>query len=224
MNYTASRSILVTLFVVTPLVVHAQTHGVVDLNNLANYANQPVPSYITKDNTPANNPLTDAGATLGRVLFYDKQLSADNTIACASCHLQQHAFGDPEQASTGVNGTTGRHSMRLINMRFAVKDRVFWDERAASLEEQATMPFHDHIEMGFSGDNGDPAFDSLLSKMADLERYPILFDFVYGDSDITEERLQLALSQFMRSIQSFDSRFDDGLAQTGDLQACGRLL
>ena len=73
--------------------------------------------------------------------------------------------------------------------------------------------------MGFSGDDGDPAFDSLLNKMADLERYSILFDFVDGDTDITEERMQLALSQFMRSIQSFDSCFDDGLAQTGDLQA-----
>lgn len=81
------------------------------------------------------------------------------------------------------------------------------------------MPIHDHVEMGFSGDDGDPAFDSLLNKMADLERYSILFDFVYGDSDITEERMQLALSQFMRSIQSFDSRFDDGLAQAGDLYA-----
>ncbi len=219
MNYTASRWILITLFVVTPSVVYAQTNSALDLNNLANYANQPVPSYITRDNTPANNPLTDAGATLGRVLFYDKKLSTDNTISCASCHLQEHAFGDTAQASVGVNGTTGRHSMRLINTRFAVKDRFFWDERAASLEEQATMPIQDHVEMGFSGDNGDPAFDSLLSKMADLEYYPILFDFVYGDSDITEERMQLALAQFMRSIQSFDSRFDDGLAQTGDLQA-----
>lgn len=213
------NSLLIALLVVTPFAVCAQTNRVLDLNNLANYANQPVPSYITKDNTPANNPLTDAGATLGRVLFYDKKLSADNTIACASCHLQQHAFGDPAQASVGVNGTTGRHSMRLINTRFAVKGRFFWDERAASLEEQATMPIHDHVEMGFSGNNGDPAFASLVNKMADLEHYPILFEFVYGDSDITEERMQLAMAQFMRSIQSFDSRFDDGLVQTGDLQA-----
>lgn len=129
MNYAASRWILITLLVVTLLVVHAQTHGVVDLNNLANYANQSVLSYITKNNASANNPLTNAGATLGRVLFYDKQLSADNTIACSSCHLQQHAFGDPDQASMGVNGTTGRHSMRLINMRFAVKDRFFGTAR-----------------------------------------------------------------------------------------------
>jgi hypothetical protein len=110
------RWIPIVFFVMTPF-VYAQNNGVLDLNNLANYANQQVPPYIAKDNTPANNPLTDAGATLGRVLFYDKKLSVDNTIACASCHLQQHAFGDPAQASSGVNGTTGRHSMRLINAR-----------------------------------------------------------------------------------------------------------
>ena len=81
------------------------------------------------------------------------------------------------------------------------------------------MPIHDHVEMGFSGEDGDPAFATLLNKMADLVYYPVLFDFVYGEPDITEERMQLALAQFMRSIQSFDSRFDDGLTQTGDIEA-----
>ncbi|MDA0991947.1 MAG: cytochrome-c peroxidase [Verrucomicrobia bacterium] len=218
MYRTLARWVLITLFVLTPS-VHAQNSGALNLNNLAAYANQQVPPFITKDNTPANNPLTDVGATLGRVLFYDKSLSADNTIACASCHHQQHAFGDPAQASSGVNGTTGRHSMRLINTRFAVKERFFWDERAASLEEQTTMPIQDHVEMGFSGNNDDPGLDSLLTKMADLEYYQTLFDFVYGDPDITEERMQLALAQFIRSIQSFDSRFDDGLVQVGDINA-----
>ena len=74
-------------------------------------------------------------------------------------------------------------------------------------------------EMGFSGDNGDPAFDTLLDKMADLQYYPLLFDFVYGDPKITEQRMQLALAQFIRSIQSFDSRFDSELARVGDIQA-----
>ena len=56
----------------------------IDLNNLLNYADQDIPDYITKDLTPVDNPITDAGATLGRVLFYDKKLSADNTISCGS--------------------------------------------------------------------------------------------------------------------------------------------
>ncbi len=197
----------------------AQSFGQLDLSHLPAYANQPVPAFVSLDNTPANNPLTDGGATLGRVLFYDKKLSVNNTVACANCHQQQHAFGDTAQASQGVHGTTGRHSMRLINARFSVKDRVFWDERAASLEEQATLPIQDHAEMGFSGSDGDPGLDSLLHKMADLNYYPTLFRFVYGDAEITEQRMQLAIAQFVRSIQSFDSRFDDQLAQTGDINA-----
>lgn len=196
-----------------------QSPGKLDLTRLAAYASQPVPAFVSLDNTPANNPLTDGGATLGRVLFYDKRLSVNNTVACASCHQQQHAFGDTAQASQGVSGTTGRHSMRLINARFSAKDRVFWDERAASLEQQATMPIQDHAEMGFSGSDGDPGLDSLLIKMAALPYYPTLFRFVYGDADITEQRMQLAIAQFVRSIQSFDSRFDQQLEQTGDINA-----
>ena len=217
MHCHVPRWVLLSAFVLSPL--HAQSSGQLDLSNLAAYANQPVPSFVTRDNTPASNPLTDGGATLGRVLFYDKQLSVDNTVACASCHLQQYAFGDTAQASQGVNGRTGRHSMRLINTRFSAKERVFWDERAASLEEQATLPIQDHAEMGFSGENGDPGLDSLLHKMADLEYYQVLFDFVYGDPAITEARMQLAIAQFVRSIQSFDSRFDEQLEQVGDIEA-----
>ena len=92
--------------------------GVLDLTTLHNYANQSRPLYITRDNTPGNNAITDAGATLGRVLFHDKRLSRDNTVSCASCHQQSHAFADTPVASTGVDGTTSRHSMRLINARF----------------------------------------------------------------------------------------------------------
>ena len=76
----------------------------IDLNDLFNYSEQAIPNYISKDNTPLNNEITDAGATLGRVLFYDKNLSTDNTIACASCHKQEFAFGDTALVSTGVAG------------------------------------------------------------------------------------------------------------------------
>ena len=186
--------------------------GTIDLNNLDDYANQAVPNYITEDNTPNNNAISDLGATLGRVLFYDKSLSVNNTIACASCHLQEFAFGDTAVASQGVNGTTGRHSMRLINARFAEEGTAFWDERAASFEIQATLPIQDHGEMGFSGTQGDPDLDSLIRKMQNITYYPRLFDTVYGDSAITESRMQMAIAQFVRSIQSFDSKYDVGRA------------
>ncbi len=189
--------------------------GVVDLTTLANYANQPIPTYITRNNTPGNNAITDKSATLGRVLFYDKRLSRDNTIACASCHQQSRAFSDTATASTGVAGTTGRHAMRLINARFSAEVKFFWDERATSLEDQTTRPIRDHAEMGFSGASGDPDFASLLTKLAAIAEYRVLFAMTFGDAAITEARVQMALAQFIRSIQSFDSRFDTGLARTG---------
>jgi cytochrome c peroxidase len=144
--------------------VQAQFGNSVDLNNLANYANQTVPSYITKDNSGLN-PISNKGATLGRVLFYDKKMSANNTISCSNCHKQGVAFGDDSVASTGVNGTTSRHSMRLINTRFSAESKFFWDERATTLEIQTTMPIRDHGEMGFSGTNGDLSFSDLIIKV-----------------------------------------------------------
>jgi len=181
-------------------------------NNLANYANQTVPSYITRDNTTTGNAITNAGATLGRVLFYDKNLSSNNTVACASCHKQALAFGDNTVASQGVNGTTGRHSMRLINTRFAQETKFFWDERAINLETQTTMPIKDHGEMGFSGANGDADFATLITKLSAIGYYKELFKMVYGSEEITASKMQLALSQFIRSIQSFDSKYDVGRA------------
>jgi len=178
---------------------------------LANYANQTVPAYITKNNV-GSNLITDKGATLGRVLFYDKKLSSNNTISCASCHQQANAFADVGIASQGVNGTTGRHSMRLINNRFAIEAKFFWDERAINLETQTTMPIKDHGEMGFSGTNGDEAFSGLITKLSAIGYYKELFKFVYGTEEITENKMQLALAQFIKSIQSFDSKYDAGRA------------
>lgn len=182
-----------------------------DLDNLSNYANQVIPEYITKDNTVLN-PITDKGATLGRVLFYDKNLSSNNTISCASCHQQGNAFGDSNTASIGVNGNTGRHAMRLVNARFSNEAKFFWDERAATLEIQSTMPIKNHGEMGFSGADGDQSFDDLIVKLSAIDYYKELFQFVYGSQEITEPKIQNALAQFIRSIQSFDSKYDIGRA------------
>jgi cytochrome c peroxidase len=184
----------------------------IDPASLVNYANQGKPAYIIKENT-GGNPITNAKATLGRVLFYDKNLSIDNTISCGSCHKQEFAFSDTAIASKGVQGgTTGRHSMRLVNARFAVEAKFFWDERAASLEQQTTKPIQDHAEMGFSGQSGRPGLANLLTKLQGIKYYNELFKFVYGDINVTEARLQECLAQFVRSIQSFDSKYDAGRA------------
>ena len=192
--------------------------GVLDLTTLQNYAGQTIPAYITRNNTPGNNAITNAGATLGRVLFYDKRLSRDNTISCASCHRQEHAFSDSATASVGVNGTTDRHGMRLINARFGNEAKFFWDERAASLEAQSTQPIRNHVEMGFSGADGDPAFVTLVTKLSAISEYRVLFAMTFGSATINETLIQRALAQFVRSIQSFDSRYDIGRATTQDNQ------
>lgn len=107
------------------------------------------PNILGQINTPAGNGITDNGATLGRVLFYDKNLSINNKISCASCHNQANAFSDPVTKSIGFNGgLTGRNSMSLINAKYYPNGRFFWDQRAATLEDQVLIPVQDMVEMG----------------------------------------------------------------------------
>ena len=183
---------------------------------LENYANQVKPTYIVKNNL-GNNVIADKTATLGRVLFYDKNLSINNTISCSSCHKQNFAFGDTAEVSAGVEGgLTIRHSMRLINTRFANEAKFFWNERAANLNIQTTMPIVDHLEMGFSGQNGRGNINTLIGKLSTINYYKELFKFTFGDSIVTENRIQNALASFVSSIQSFDSKYDIGRAQVNN--------
>ncbi len=213
------RLFALAAFLAARLAVHAQD-GVLDLAALPNYAKQPIPFYITRDNVQDENPISDEGATLGRVLFYDKRLSRNNTVSCASCHQQSHGFSDPSVASTGVAGTTGRHAMRLSNIRFSEDPLYFWDERIHTLETQTTQPIRDAVEMGFSGTGGDPTVPDLIGKLSATSEYPILFELAFGSSTISEGRIQFAIAQFVRSIQSFDSRYDAGRSSvSSDSQA-----
>ncbi|MDM7860487.1 cytochrome c peroxidase [Alteromonas sp. ASW11-36] len=158
------------------------------------------------DNTPANNPVTNDGATLGRVLFYDKSLSANGEVACASCHIQALGFSDDATLSVGFEGgQTARHSMTLINARYYQRGRFFWDERATTLEEQVLQPFQDPVEMGMS-------LDEVVAAVAARDFYPELFTNAFGSSEVTSERIALALAQFVRSIVSYSSRYDEGRA------------
>jgi len=177
-----------------------------------NYSNITLPAYLNSSvilgqiNTPAANPITDNGATLGRVLFYDKSLSINNTIACASCHKPANAFSDPDMKSLGFNGgLTGRNSMSLINAKYYPNGRFFWDQRAATLEEQTLAPIQDLVEMGMT-------LPQLETKLRALAYYPPLFTKAFGDATINSNRISLALSQFVRSIVSFQSKFDAGRA------------
>jgi len=179
-----------------------------------NYVDQYIPFYIDGDFSHPYNPINDTIATLGRVLFYDKNLSVPQNTSCGSCHKQAFAFGDTSLLSQGHMGElTERHSMRLVNLRFGQTEKFFWDERVTTLEAQTTDPIKDHLEMGFSGVDGDPNFNDLLDRLNGIDYYDNLFLNAFGDSLITEERIQLALAQFVRSIQSFDSKYDQGRVQ-----------
>ncbi len=193
---------------------YAMFRDKIDLTNLPDYKGQSKPAYITKDNSAAN-PIDNRTVILGRVLFYDKNLSSNQTVSCSTCHRQANAFSDTNLVSAGVNGQTSRHAMRLINSRFGVETKFFWDERAGSLENQTTLPIQDHNEMGFSGLNGDPALPQLIERMEQIGYYRDLFNFAFGSSEINETKIQKALAQFIRSIQSFDSKYDSGRFQVG---------
>lgn len=164
------------------------------------------PFIKTYDNTPSDNPITNHGVTLGRVLFYDTALSANGTTSCASCHKQKLAFTDDRTVSTGFAGRqVTRNSMSLVNSRFYPRGRFFWDERAATLEEQVLMPIENEIEMGHS-------LAKLIPILQTDPIYKPLFKNAFGDPQVTQQRVAHALAQFVRSIVSYRSKYDAGRA------------
>ncbi len=176
------------------------------------YANLGLPAYLTtppingQNTAPADNPVTDNGATLGRVLFYDVNLSANNTKACASCHQQAFAFSDPDQFSQGFDGgKTARNSMSLLNAAYYPNGRYFWDERAASAEAQASRPIVNPVEMGLT-------MPTLVAKLKGVSYYPALFQNAFGTTTIDSARIVRALAQFVRSTVSYRTKYDTGRA------------
>ncbi len=165
-----------------------------------------LPGLAAQDNTPADNPVTDAGATLGRVLFYDKKLSITNTVSCADCHKQEIAFTDDSQFSQGFQGGfTGRNSMSLVMARYYPNGHFFWDERASTLEDQILIPIEDPVEMGED-------LDDLVNELQGVAYYPDLFQAAFGDPEVTSDRIARAVSQFIRSMVSYQSKYDQGRA------------
>lgn len=155
----------------------------------------------------ATHVVTDAGATLGRVLFYDRTLSQSGTTSCASCHVQKFAFTDPRQFSVGHDGRpVKRNSMSLVNLKFSLTQKFFWDQRATGLKQQVLMPIENEIEMGHQLAN-------LTKQLQADSLYPPLFEAAFGTRDVTEDRIATALSMFVSSIVSYRSPFDEGRSQ-----------
>lgn len=145
--------------------------------------------------------VTNEGASLGRVLFYDKKLSLNNTISCGTCHQQDKAFTDGLALSKGFEGRiTSRSTMAIMNP--IAQRNLFWDSRSSNLEDLALRPVTNHIEMGM--DN----MDRLITKLANTSYYPDLFKKAFGTSTISAKNISSALSQFVGSITTADSKFD----------------
>jgi cytochrome c peroxidase len=147
--------------------------------------------------------ITPWGATLGRVLFYDKKLSLNNTVSCASCHHQEKAFADGLQFSTGFEGrVTTRNSMAIVNP--ILQNNLFWDSRSKTIHDLSLQPVQNHIEMGMEDLN------RLVSKLENTEYYKPLFKKAFGTNEINPTNISKALSQFVASITTSRSRFDAG--------------
>lgn len=149
---------------------------------------------------PADNPMSVEGVELGRKLFYEKRLSADNTQACASCHHPEAAFSDTSAVSIGIDGLAGRrNSMPLINLGWM--NTLFWDGRSSTMEIQAFAPVTDPVEMHNTWANA-------VSKLQADPEYPALFEVVFGSSIIDSNMVTKAISQFERTLISGNSPMD----------------
>ena len=148
-----------------------------------------------------DNALTVEGVKLGRMLFYETQLSVDNSLSCASCHQQEKAFTDGQQFATGLGGATFEmNAMSLHNLLWV--SRLNWSGSSSSLEEQATLPLTNPLEMGL------PSVNVAVERLQQTENYPGLFFEAFGSDSITAENLLKALAQFQRTLISDDSKLD----------------
>lgn len=173
--------------------------------------NGALPSAVTGVDNVGDNTITDAGATLGRVLFYDRNLSLNRTTACGSCHRPEKSYADSGALSQGLTGVnTRRNSITLINARFYKRGHFFYDERAATLEDQVIMPMLDHTEM-------DMTVDLVLERVRQQPYYHALFTKAFGTANVTLDHIQDALAQFIRSMVSYSSKYDAGRAQVANM-------
>lgn len=149
---------------------------------------------------PADNQPNDAKVKLGKLLFYDPRLSVSNQIACASCHDPQLGWGDGKRVAFGHDRKTGkRNVMSIFNTAFY--NKLFWDGRANSLEDQARFPVADHIEMNMNA-------NEMAKKVQGFAGYKPMFASAFGDETINLDKILKAIATFERTIVSPPSRFD----------------
>lgn len=147
-------------------------------------------------------PPTPETVRLGKWLFYDTRLSADNTIACVTCHRPAHAFSEPTPVSTGIDGQKGgRKAPTFINAAWGLLPHMFWDGRAASLEEQALGPVENPIEMGNT-------HEQMIDTLEGIDGYAPYFEEAFGSPGITNDRVAKAIADYERTRMSGNSPYD----------------
>ena len=165
-----------------------------------------IPPFFPPMDIPEDNPLTVEGIELGRLLFWEKSLSADGTMSCGSCHLPSAGFADPNQYSTGITGAQGfRNAMAIVNIGWSTS--FFWDGRTASLEEQILEPVSHPDEMALPWDEAVTRLQNAPNATTQID-YPSRFAHAFGPGDITAERTTQAIAQFLRTLISANSKFD----------------
>ncbi len=154
---------------------------------------------------PNDNPLTQEGVALGKKLFFDRRLSGDNSISCASCHNPRNSFTDDTRFSDGIDGIFGtRNSMPLFNLAWNFSDRFTWGGKELGLERQALEPVRNPIEMHSN-------WSDVANKLQQDSEYPTLFLQVFGTSAIDSTRIAKAIAQFERTLISGNTKFDQYL-------------
>ncbi|SIS60558.1 cytochrome c peroxidase [Chryseobacterium piscicola] len=166
------------------------------------------------------NPITKNGVELGRKLFYEGKLSRNNTISCGFCHIQEHAFTHHgHTVSHGIDNQLGiRNAPPIQNMIFL--KRYMWDGVIHNLNQQPIIPITDAKEM-------DSSMPDVVAKLSKEDFYKKLFKQTYGDESITGERVLKALSQFMATLISADSKYDQfkqGNVNLSSQESQGRVL
>ena len=157
------------------------------------------PAGLPPVSHPKDNLPTEEKIALGKQLYFDGRLSADNKVACASCHDPAKGFSNGDQFATGVEGKKGgRNSPTVINA--ALQKFQFWDGRAKSLEEQALGPIQNPIEMNLS-------LDAVVAKLNAIEGYKSQFQKVFG-TDVTSDGIAKAIAAYERTILSGDAPYD----------------
>ncbi len=147
-------------------------------------------------------PPTPARVRLGRWLFYDRRLSADGTIACATCHVPAHAFSERTSVSTGIRGQKGgRKAPSFVNAAWTLYPHFFWDGRAASLEGQALGPIQNPIEMGNTLEN-------MIATLDEIDAYARYFEEAFGTPEVTPERVAKAIADYERTRLSGNAAWD----------------